>query len=81
MESLTQEKDKLVQMGTIKPTKDQALSAGVSNQSQGKKKYLNQREKEEKHSSTKSSSSTDGNSRSRRRKNKRERPTCGYWKG
>ena len=30
MEYLTREKDKLVQMGTIKSTKDQSLAAGVS---------------------------------------------------
>ena len=30
IESLTQEKDKLVMMGTIKPSKDQALVAGDS---------------------------------------------------
>ena len=30
MESLTQEQDKLVMMGTIKPSKDQALIAGDS---------------------------------------------------
>ena len=30
MESLTQEQDKLVMMGTIKPSKDQALVAGDS---------------------------------------------------
>ena len=30
MESLTQEHDKLVMMGTIKPSKDQALIAGDS---------------------------------------------------
>ena len=39
MESLTQEKDKLVMMGTIKPSKDQALVAGYSRvDSKGKKK-------------------------------------------
>ena len=36
MESLTHEYDKLVQMGTIKVRKDQALAAGVSNSSKGK---------------------------------------------
>ena len=38
MESLTQEKDKLVQMGTIKPRNYQDLTSGVSNASKGKKK-------------------------------------------
>ena len=40
IESLTQEKDKLVQMGTIKSSKDQALDVGVSNPSKGKKKSI-----------------------------------------
>ena len=40
MESLTQEQDKLVQMGTIK-TKDQALAMGVSNSSKGNPKPKN----------------------------------------
>ena len=38
MEYLTQDQDKLVQMGTIKARKDQALTIGVSNASKGKKK-------------------------------------------
>ena len=39
MESLTQEQDKLVMMGTIKPSKDQALDAGDSKvDSKSKKK-------------------------------------------
>ena len=39
MESPTQEQDKLVMMGTIKPSKDQALVAGDSRvDSKGKKK-------------------------------------------
>ena len=38
MESLTQEQDKLVMMGTIKPSKDQALVVGYSKMdSKGKK--------------------------------------------
>ena len=38
MESLTQEQDKLVQMGTIKYTKDQYLPTRVSNQAKGNMK-------------------------------------------
>ena len=39
MESLTQEQDKLVTMGTIKPCKDQAIVVGDSRvDSKGKKK-------------------------------------------
>ena len=42
MESLTQEQDKLVMMGTIKPSKDQALVDGDSRvDSKGKKKAKN----------------------------------------
>ena len=83
MESLTEEKDKLVKKGTIKSTKDQSLAAGMSNQSKGKKKandLKQQREKEKKHSDIESSSSTDEDSKYRRMKNKRERPTYGYFK-
>ena len=40
IESLTQEQDKLVMMGTIKPSKDQALVSRDSRvDSKGKKKY------------------------------------------
>ena len=46
MEPLTQEKDNIIQMSTIK-YKYQALYTGVSNQSQSKKRDLKQREKEE----------------------------------
>ena len=46
MESLTQEQDKLVMMGTIKTSKDQALVAGDSRvDSKSKKKYTNPPEK------------------------------------
>ena len=42
MESLTQEQDKLVMMGTIKPSKYQALIAGdLKVDSKGKKKAKN----------------------------------------
>ena len=46
MESLTQEKDKLVMMGTIKPSNYQALVVGYSRvDSKGKKKSKNPPEK------------------------------------
>ena len=41
MESLTQEQDKLVHMGTIKASKDQALVVGVSNSYKEKKNTNN----------------------------------------
>ena len=55
MESLTQEQDNLLQMGTIKYTKYQSLVFFVSNQSKGKNKFEDlkqQREKEKKLSDT-----------------------------
>ena len=46
MESLTREQDKLVMMGTIKPSKYQALVAGDSKvDSKSKKKYKNTHDK------------------------------------
>ena len=46
MESLTQEQDKLVMMGTIKPCKDQDLVVGDSRVDlKGKKKYKKPPEK------------------------------------
>ena len=38
MESLNQEQDNLVQMGTIKYIIDQSIASGVSNQAKGNKK-------------------------------------------
>ena len=43
MESLNQEQDKLVQIGTIKD-KGQALAMGVSNASKGKQKANNSKQ-------------------------------------
>ena len=55
MESLTQERDKLVQMGSIK-TKYQALVVGVSNSAKGKPKSKNSKLSDKKKSeNTKSS--------------------------
>ena len=75
MQSLTQEKENIVQIGSIKSTKYQSLSAGVSSQDKGKKKYLKQRGKEKKQPVLSIPSYTDGISRSKRR-NMREREPC-----
>ena len=59
VETLNQEKDKLVYMGTIKSTKYQYLASSVSDIAKGDKKfkYLNQqRAKEKKHSNKERSS-------------------------
>ena len=46
MESLTREQEKLVQMGTIKSTKDQSLSTCFLNQAKGKKKSKDSKHQE-----------------------------------
>ena len=48
MESLIREKDKLVQMGTIKSTKDKSIVASVLNQAKGKNKSKYSKKQEEK---------------------------------
>ena len=48
MESLTQEKDKLVQMGTIKSSKYQALFARVLNPSKGNNKAKDSKQQDKK---------------------------------
>ena len=56
MESLTQEKDKLVQIGTIKASIDEALYMGVSNASKGKQKAKNSKQSDKrKHDKPKTS--------------------------
>ena len=72
MESLTQEQDKLVMMGTIKPSKDQALFAGDSRvDSKGKKKAKNSLEqKRDKNNSPEEPKVPRRTSRRRRKKEK-----------
>ena len=48
MESLNQEQDKLVHMGTIKSSKDQYLVVGVLNPSKGKKKSKESKQQDKK---------------------------------
>ena len=48
MESPTQDQKKLVQMGTIKSSKDQALSTKISNPSKGKKKAKDSKQQDKK---------------------------------
>ena len=81
MESLTQEQDKLVQMGTIKSSKHQPFSVGVSNQAKWNKKDKDskqQRVKEKKHSDVERSSSTDEDSKAKRMKSKTKNTKCDY---
>ena len=80
MESLTQEKDKLVMMDTIKPSKDQTLVVGDSKvDSKGKKKVkkpLGQKRDQSK-SHEESSNSKKKNSHKKRRRG--EMSKCVYY--
>ena len=78
MESLTQEQEKLVKMGTIKSTKDQALISGASNKAKFKKKstYLKQQEKK-KQGNPKSSNGCLNTSKDKEKK-KQEKKKCTY---
>ena len=61
MESLTQDQDKMVIMGTIKPSKDQALVSGYSKvDSKGKKKYNSKKPAEQKRDKSKSQEESSG---------------------
>ena len=78
MESLTEEQDKLVMMGTIKPSKDQALVAGdLRVDSKGKnksKKPLDQ--KRDKNNSPEEPQGSKKNPK--KKKNKGEMSKCAY---
>ena len=79
MESLTQEQDKLVMMGTIKPSKDQALVAGDSRVDlKSKKKAKNP--PEQKRDKNKSQQDPQGSKKnSQKKKNKGEMSKCAYY--
>ena len=78
MESLTQEQDKLVMMGTIKPSKDQALVAIDSRvDSKSNKKAKNP--PEQKRDKSKSQEEPQGSKKnSQKKKNKGEMRKCAY---
>src|SRR5713101_4051768 len=78
MEYLTQEQDKLVMMGTIKPSKDQALVAGDSKvDSKSKKKTKNPLE--QKRDKNKSPEEPQGSKKNyQKKKNKGEMSKCSY---
>ena len=78
MESLTQEQDKLVMMGTIKPSKYQALVAGDSRVgSKGKKKA--KKPLEQKRDKNKSLEEPQGSKKNpQKKKNKGEMRKCAY---
>ena len=68
MESLTQEQDKLVQMGAIKSNKDQSLEIVVSNQGKGNKNAMDSKQHGKKKENPKPS---DGGSNPRKYKGKK----------
>ena len=80
MESLTQEKDKLVMMGTIKPSKYQALVVGYSNMdSKGNKKYNPKKppnQNKDKSKSHEEYSSSKKNSQKKKCKGEMSKCTC-----
>ena len=78
MESLTHEQDKLVMMGTIKPSKDQALVPGDSRvDSKSNKKDKNP--PEQKRDKSKSQEVPSGsNKKFQKKKNKGEMSKCTY---
>ena len=78
MESLTLEQDKLVMMGTIKPSKDQALVAGdLRVDSKGKNK--SNKPPEQKRYKNKSPEEPQGSKKNfQKKKNKREMSKCTY---
>ena len=78
MESLTQEQDKLVMMGTIKPSKDKALIAGdLKVDSKRKKKAKNP--PEQKRDKKQSPEEPQGSKKNyQKKKNKGEMSKCAY---
>src|SRR5712692_4450523 len=78
MESLTQEQNKLVMMGTNKPSKDQDLVAGDSRvDSKGKKKA--KKPLEQKRDKNKSQEEPQGSKKNfQKKKNKGEMSKCAY---
>ena len=80
MESLTQEQDKLVMMGTIKPSKDQEIFVGDSKvDSKGKKKSNSKKPPEQKRDKSNSQEESSGSKKNlQKKKNKGEMSKCAY---
>ena len=77
MEYFIQEQDKLVQMGTIKSTKDQALATRVLIPAKGKKKAKDSKQQEKK-KQEKPKSSDGGSNPSKDKGKKQEKKKCMY---
>ena len=79
MESLTQEQDKLVMMGSIKPSKDQALVVGDSRVDSKRKKKA-KKPPEQKRDKNKSPEEPQGSKKNyQKKKNKGEMSKCAYY--
>ena len=78
MESLTQEKENIVQMDTIK-AKDQALAMGFSNSSKGNPKAKNSKLPEKKKPEKPKSSAGDLNPPKEKDKRGKEKTKCTYF--
>ena len=72
MESLTQEQDKLVMMGTIKPSKDQAIIAGDS-RVDSKSKKKSKKPPEQKRDKNKSPEEPQGSKKNYQKKKTKEK--------
>ena len=78
MDSLTHEQDKLVQMGTIKSTKDKSIVASVLNQAKGKNKSKDSKQQEKKKKENPNSSKGSSNPRKDKEKKKQEKKKFTY---
>ena len=80
MESLTQEQDKMVMMGTIKPSKDQALVSGDSRvDSKSKKKAKNTPEQNRDKNNSQEEPQCSKKNSQKKNKNKGEMSKCAYY--
>ena len=79
MESLTRDQDKLVQMGTIKSSKDQDLVAGVLNPSKGKNKAKDSRKQDKKKQERPKSSDGGSNTYKDKDKKNKDKTKCTYF--
>ena len=79
IDSFTQEKVKLIQMGTLKTSKDHALSSLDSNNFKSKGKLKVKEKKPKSDSKDEGSYSTNEGSNSKKKGNKKGRSKCNYF--
>ena len=80
IDSLTQEKVKLIQMGTLKTSKDHALAALGSKNFKSKGKLKVKEKKPKSDSEDEGSYSTDEGSNSKKKGNKKGKSKCTYFR-